>query len=247
MSRSTASPLTMGPTSSPYPLQSWTANGQNWVKTKPQDCQGPECATRQFPLVEVLLPLLKARSDAAWLGDLDQPAMKSCEETPRLGPLVLGLEPAANLRPLPKLQIGLCQACSSPILTLPCALVFLTQPLACPVPTDSPGGHRTVADPGSMPGPAPSPGWGPPGLPPAWCGHWPCCLAGSGGSWLACPHRAAQPLLLPDRHGLYTVTFQKAPSLGIQPMLKRNTRSILPCTHLTACALAPLVCHKSQK
>lgn len=34
-SRSTASSLTIGPTSSPHPLQTWTPNGQNWVKTKP--------------------------------------------------------------------------------------------------------------------------------------------------------------------------------------------------------------------
>ena len=94
--------------------------------------------------------MLKACSDTAWLGDLDQPAVKSCEK-PRLGPLVLGLETAPNLRPLPKLQICLCQACSFPILTLPCGLDCLTQSLTCPVPTHLPGSHPTVTDPSCHP------------------------------------------------------------------------------------------------
>lgn len=54
----------------------------------------------------------------------------------------------------PCLSLLLCssaQSCTLLILTLPCRLSFQAAAWTCPVPTDSPGGHWTVTDPGCHP------------------------------------------------------------------------------------------------
>lgn len=118
------------------------------------DCQGLECVTRKCCLSGIALPVLKAHSDTAWLGDLNQPAVKSCP------PPLAGVFPDCPL-PLALLPHQHPQLPDRPVLAAP----WLTQ--------------------------------------------------------------------------RYTVTFQKASSLGIQPMLKPNRKCILPCMHLNACVLAP--------
>lgn len=72
------------------------------TELKTQGCQGSDSIIRQCPLAEVLLSVLRGCSNTAWLGDLDQPAVKSCE-MPCLGPLDFCLESVPNLRPLPKM------------------------------------------------------------------------------------------------------------------------------------------------
>lgn len=117
-------------------------------------CYGLESLTTQCCLSGIALPVLEAHSDPAWLGDLNQPAVKA-------------------VRPALLPWLGSCQ-------TVPC--------------------------------------------------HWPC--------WHPelpdCPVLAAPRLMQ-----MYTVTLQTASGLGIQPMLNKTRRYILPCMHPNACVLAP--------
>lgn len=125
--------LTAGPTNSSYPLAAGTPNRQSRLKLKPEDFKGTECTTRQGPLSEVLLSVLKASSNTAWTRFLWEQWGASGASAP-----------ASNLKHLPKLHCRL--ACARLVLPhlLPCCLGFLALPWTCPVPADSPGGHQTI-------------------------------------------------------------------------------------------------------
>lgn len=145
-SKSTASSLTIGPTSRPCPLQASTPNGQTWAKTKPWLFRpwGPHHAMLAFRGFSACARGPLCHSMSWWPGPA---CCDSCETCP---PPLAGVVPD------------------------------------CPWP-------------------------------------WPC--------WHPelpdCPVLAAPWLMR-----MYTVTFQKASSLGIQPMLNKTRKYILPCMHL---------------
>lgn len=81
------------------------------------------------------------------------------------------------------------QPCTLMILPLPCWLSSLAAAGPCPVPTLTWQSLHCWLTLPVTPGRV----WAPGRVSPACCGHWPCCLTGTCGSWLTCPPGQPSP------------------------------------------------------